>query len=104
MLGLGHVASLPFRGSCGGCFCYDRISCAPPPLPYEISCPPNYIQTAAVAGISPPAQGPTSRPNGAFNWQEKLAVCPEILKKGPRMDLFLKLRHTPSPYTSVSNT
>ena len=101
--GPGHAASLPLLGARGGRFCCDPISRAPPPLPHEISCPPNYIQTAAVAGISLPARGPTGRPNGAFNWQEKLAVCLEILKKGHRRDPFLKLRHTPSPYTSVSN-
>ncbi|XP_039696548.1 uncharacterized protein LOC120584721 isoform X2 [Pteropus medius] len=46
---------------------------------------------------APHAQGPTSRPNGAFNWNEKLAVCPGTLKEVSRADLLLKPRHTPSP-------
>lgn len=42
-----------------------------------------------------PAQGPTRQPNGAFNWKEKLAVCPEILKQRPQSGLVFKT----SPHT-----
>ena len=76
------------------------------PLPQLMKSPVPQITSRQRSSrlLSLPAQGPTSRPNGAFNWKEKLAVCPEILKKGSRVDQLLKPRHTPSLGISVSNT
>lgn len=62
------------------------------PLPWLMKSPVPQITSRqrGTRHLSLPAQGPTSQPNGAFNWKEKLAVCPEILKKGTRVDLVLK--------------
>lgn len=85
--------SLLFRGTAGGCFCWDPISDVFPAPTYEISCPPNYLQTAAVAGISPPAPGPPAGQMGRLIGK-KLAVCLEIPKKGTEWACFRASSHT----------
>lgn len=107
--GLGHSHFLLVWGTGGGRVCRDHISdVSPPRSPCELSCPPDHMRTAAVAGISlfqprgPPA-GQMGRLIGTRSWPSAREPWREV----SRADLLLKPRHTPhtpSPYVGVSNT